>query len=153
MAIKAIQGRGRVVLSTVDTHNRLVDELLAMDRPAWIAPKHMPKRLDRKTVISIDPDAPLWEEMELGNVWVDLWGEKFAAAPAYVRDPAVRKGIKTILLQDRIAEERQRLQDEATHWRQWVEDEILTVGQALATEQGTYDHFRLSATLTQLPTS
>jgi hypothetical protein len=43
--------------------------------------------------------------MELGNVWVELWGEKYEVAPVYVCDPQVWKGIKSALLLDQIAKE------------------------------------------------
>lgn len=63
-------------------------------------------------MIDIDPEVPLWEEMCLGNVWVDFWGTDFETAPAYVHDPNVCKGIKMVLQLDRIAEERQCLTKE-----------------------------------------
>jgi hypothetical protein len=50
--------------------------------------------------------------MELGNVWVDLWGEKYELAPAYIRNPDIRKGIKMVLQLDRVCEERKRLENE-----------------------------------------
>jgi hypothetical protein len=57
-AVKAIQGRGKHVLCIVDTYNKLIDELQAMPRPSWMLPEHMPRPLDRRTAIDIDPDGP-----------------------------------------------------------------------------------------------
>jgi hypothetical protein len=108
-AVKAIQGRGQHILRVVDAYNKLVDELSAMKLPTWMLPEHMPTPLDRRTVIDIDPDGPLWEDMALGNIWVILWGIDYEQTPPYVRDPRVRKGIKYVLLLDRISEEEKRL--------------------------------------------
>jgi hypothetical protein len=80
-----------------------------LDCPAWVTKDQLPKRLDRKSIIAIDHDAPLWEEMSLGNLWVTLWGEVFEAAPAYIRDPSIRKGIKMVLQLDRIQEEEEHI--------------------------------------------
>jgi hypothetical protein len=107
--VKAVQGRGCSIQTAVDMYNKLLDDLLALDCPTWVAKEQLPKRLDRKAIIAIDPDAPLWEEMSLGNVWAALWGSDFASAPAYVCDPNVRKGINMMLQLDRIEEEEQQL--------------------------------------------
>ncbi|KAF8579623.1 hypothetical protein K439DRAFT_375806 [Ramaria rubella] len=92
-AIKAVQNRGKGIM-------------------VWASEMELPAHLDRQQVISVDPDAPLWEEMSLGSTWVTLWGSRYEAAPAYTRDPRVRQGIKMVLQLDRVAEEEERLVDE-----------------------------------------
>jgi hypothetical protein len=92
--------------------NKIVDQLQTMERPTWMPEGSMPRPLPRRSVIDINPDAPLWDDMVMGNVWVSLWGTSYDAAPVYVRDPSVREGIKMVLQQDRVIEEEFRLEEE-----------------------------------------
>ncbi|KIJ42324.1 hypothetical protein M422DRAFT_254397, partial [Sphaerobolus stellatus SS14] len=72
--------------------------------------------------------------MELGNIWVELWGaDRFYAAPAYVRDPHVRLGIKNVLLLDRIGEEYAQMDLEADNHHLELGQQLLTTCIALKT--------------------
>ncbi|KIJ31906.1 hypothetical protein M422DRAFT_266404 [Sphaerobolus stellatus SS14] len=98
-----------------------------MPCPTWITSDNLPQKLEQRATLRIDPDAAMWDEMELGNIWVELWGEKFEAAPPYVCDSNVRLGIKKVLLLDRIAEERQRLALETQSHKQEIIQQLLAV--------------------------
>ncbi|KAF8590575.1 hypothetical protein K439DRAFT_1611959 [Ramaria rubella] len=111
-AIKAIQDRGKGVMSTVDTCNKMLDTLMHMECPHWATQMQLPACLNWEQVVSVDLDAVLWEEMCLRSTWVTLWGLTYEAAPAYVHDPRVRNGIKMVLKLDHIAEEEQQLAEE-----------------------------------------
>jgi len=109
-ALKAVQGRAGNILSTINDYNIQIGKLHAKPCPVWMQRDQLPQKIPPKAAMRIDPDAPFWSEMELGNVWVELWGEdRFAAAPGYVRDPNVWGGIRAVLLLDLIAEEQERL--------------------------------------------
>jgi hypothetical protein len=129
--IRSVNSHGRQVLPTIDTHNSLVEDLSCLPRPSWIPENRMPQKLARVTNIRIDPDAPFWDEMAIGNTWVEMWGTDLETAPGYVRDPAVRRGIKTMLLEDRIAEERARIITEWYNCRAVLEGQMVAICETL----------------------
>ncbi|KIJ23783.1 hypothetical protein M422DRAFT_275568, partial [Sphaerobolus stellatus SS14] len=91
--------------------------------------------MPRKGIVDITPDAEFWDDISMAHVWFTLWGRDFEEAPAYVRDPAIRKGIVMMLQLDRLAEEEERLNMEQNNLLQEYAYEFCTAHQAYHTTQ------------------
>jgi hypothetical protein len=139
--VRSVKGRGKLVTTTLVTYNDLVREVRELPCPAWFSKERLPQALDRQVTSQIDPDSQFWDEMALGNLWLTLWGETSEPAPAYVRDPDVRKGINAVLTCDRIAEEHCRLDREQKNYCLELECQILTAYHAIILHFGELYYF------------
>jgi hypothetical protein len=137
---KGLDRRGQTVLACVDSFNATVDQLSSLKRPSWIAAEAVPSLIEKKSIFSADPDSPVWSEITLGETYTKLWaGEAQASsAPAWVRNAKVRDGIKNVLLLDRIAEEKVRLNKEEANIHLWYVDVLQAAWNAIRKEGGKY---------------
>ncbi|KIJ51203.1 hypothetical protein M422DRAFT_244389, partial [Sphaerobolus stellatus SS14] len=110
--LRTIQNRGKSMLSMVDYYNKLIEDLSLFPLPYWFRNEDLPQPLEKKNIINIGPEADLWDNIAMSQVWFSLWGTSFEEAPAYARDPNVRKGIIMVLQLDRVAEEEVQLKQE-----------------------------------------
>lgn len=132
------KGRGTAVLTAVDKVNRLVLSLSGQVRPTWIPAGMVPRLLDRKEILHIDTDHPLWEELYNGTTWRREWdaGHTPHQIPDYARDPRIKEGILMVLQLQRVNEERQRLSIEDSAAFSWWEEQLATIYDALQSPQG-----------------
>ncbi|KAK1216957.1 hypothetical protein PQX77_020404 [Marasmius sp. AFHP31] len=63
-------------------------------------------------------------DMETSHLWEDVWISKTETPPRWLVDEDIRKGIRSFLNLDRCAEERARLNTEATNLLSWFTGEL-----------------------------
>ncbi|KIJ38304.1 hypothetical protein M422DRAFT_258947 [Sphaerobolus stellatus SS14] len=107
--MRTIQNRGKTALTIIDHYNKIVDEVYCMNHPTWMADSAMPQQLEQWASLVVDPDSALWDDVSMSHIWSTLWGTDVETAPAYARDSNVQKGIRMVLVLDRIREEHLRL--------------------------------------------
>jgi len=120
-----MQRRTPGLMAAIRKFNKYCDALVALSDPAANIP--LPRHL--KTNLSIlQDDLYLMED-----VWVHPSAE---AAPLWLTDTKVRKGIRAMLKIDRCTEERRRLGIEADNLCRWFGRELTAVELSIQTTVG-----------------
>ncbi|KAJ7821848.1 hypothetical protein B0H13DRAFT_2241700 [Mycena leptocephala] len=144
----AVKRRDPGIQELVRNYNKLCAQMASLIKRKK-APKNAmaPEPIDPKSIWGLDVDDEIWQDVGLDDAYDDQ------EPPLWLKDEAVRTGIKAMLELDRCLEEEPRVFHECRALRWWLSEEwdAVTSAKAVAAEDGVVHQLKLrQQDLTQL---
>jgi hypothetical protein len=129
----AVKRRDPGIQELVRNYNKLCAQMASLIKRKK-APKNAiaPEPIDPKSIWGLDVDDEIWQDVGLDDAYDDQ------EPPLWLKDEAVRTGIKAMLELDRCLEEEPRVFHECRALRWWLSEEwdAVTSAKAVAAEDG-----------------
>ena len=108
---KAMKSKATHVTTAVSKFNSVVEQLEKHSKPEFIPEGLIPRRLEVKELLHLDPGSPVWDEVFGGTPWIQDWNNPASSTPIpeYAKSKTIREGILAALKLERAKEEECRL--------------------------------------------